>query len=98
MAIAVLLVILPTACVFRAISMKIISMAMRLAVDPVYLLDVTLCVDEPASSIRFALLPVPLIDCSIRPGLQTTAVFEAFLVCLALVRDPLVETFLDWLI
>ena len=97
-AISVLHVIFPATFILRSISMQVVALAIGLAVDPVHLLNIALCMYESTTPICFAILPMPLVDCAVWPRLHPTTILKALFISLSLIRNPLIKTFLDGLV
>ena len=66
--------------------------AVCLVVDPVALVDVAVCVDQPAFSIRFILFPEARILCSVFPDLRSPSFsLIRFLIPLAQIYGSIVK-------
>jgi hypothetical protein len=90
LAVAVLGVFIPFTGVCGPINVEILAKAMSFIVSPFSNIDVSICMNEPASSKSFIILPVAIVQGPIRPHLLPTAVLGVGLsVPAALVLSPI---------
>ena len=90
LAISMLFIFKPVSFVARAISMMVFAKAVGLVIFPLTVVNISICVDKPTTAIRLVSLPVPLVERSIDPYLNTSSIFSAQLVPLTLVLCPII--------